>query len=178
MTMYASPEELASYLQKDLDSATATLALTTGTERFAQRANTRWAATTGTYLTSATYATRIQLPARHITAVTAVRVNGVTQAVDYALRFGAVYRQAGFGDPTAFPPDEVEFEYLYGYSAVPDDVKLGVLQLAGESYENPVGIVVSESIDDYTVRFDGKALAGADRDWKEIADHYRGLLVA
>ena len=178
MTMYASLLELASFLQKDIDNATGTFSLTSATERFARRANTRWAATTGTYLVEATYCSSIELPARQVTAVTAFRVNGVVQSVDYALRFNAVYRQAGFGDPTAFPPDEVEFDYLYGYTSVPDDVKLGVLELAGEVYENPVGLVVSESIDDYTVRYNGQAIAAAERDWKEIADFYRGLLVA
>lgn len=178
MTMYATLLELASFLQKDIDNATGTFALTSATERFARRANTRWAATAGTLLTEATFCTSIDIPARQVTAVTAFRVNGVAQSVDYALRFNAVYRQAGFGDPTAFPPDEVEFDYLYGYTTVPDDVKLGVLQLGGEIYENPVGLVVSESIDDYSVRYDGRPIAASDRDWTAIADFYRGLLVA
>lgn len=178
MAQYATPTELAGALQKDLDSYSANQALDRATERFARRAHARWAATAGTLTTPATFATSILIPTRQVTAVTAVKVNGTPIAVDYTLRMRRVYRLSGFGNPYAWPPDEVTIEYTYGYAAVTDDVKDAVLSLAASIYEHPDAAVVSESIDDYTVRFDGNAIVLSGKDWREVADHYAGLLVA
>lgn len=179
MAMYATPTQLAGFLQKDLDSYSATQALETATERFSKRARTRWAATTSVYSFDATFSTSIALPYRPVTAITAVRVNGTPIAVDYTLRRNKLYRLAGFGNPYAWPPDAVEIEYTYGHTAVPDDVRLGVLELAGSIYEHPDSGVVSESIDDYRVTYyTGNTIAPAGRSWQDIADHYAGLLVA
>jgi hypothetical protein len=178
MAMYATPSELASSLQKDLDTASATQALERASERFSRRARKRWTATAGTWKTTATYATRLAIPYRNITAITAIKVNGVAVPVDYTLRNGTVYRDLGFGDPYAWPADEVLFEFTYGLTTAPDDVKDAVLSMAGEIYEHPDGSAVSETIDDYSIKYDGRALQLSGRDWREVADHYRGILVA
>lgn len=178
MAMYATAAELASSLQKDLDTASANQALERASERFSRRARKRWAATAGTWTTTATYKTTMRIPYRNVTAVTAIKVNGVAVPVDYTLRGGVVYRDLGFGDPYAWPADEVVFEFTYGEAAAPWDVKDAVLSLAGELYEHPDPSAVAESIDDYSIRYDGKALELSGRDWREVADHYRGLLVA
>lgn len=175
---YATTSELAASLQKDLDTASATLALERASERFSRRARKRWASTAGSWTTTATYATKLPIPYRNVTSVTAVLVNGVTTAVDYTLRGGVLYRDAGFGDPYAWPADEVTIEFTYGLTEVPYDVKDAVLSLAGEIYEHPDPAAVSETIDDYSVKYDGRALQLSGRDWREVADHYRGILVA
>lgn len=176
MAQYATASELASYLQQDLDTASADQALTLATGEFTRRARKRWAATAETWTTDATFATRLTLPYRDVTAITAVKVNGVAVAVDYTLRNGVVYRDAGFGNPYAWPPDVVTVEFTYGLTTVPDEVKLAVLGCAAELYENPTG-VASESVDDYTVKYNGTPVAPG-RDWRDVADYYRGLLIA
>lgn len=178
MVQYATPTELAGALQKDLDTYSANQALDRATERFARRARSRWAATAGSFITSATFATSISIPARQVTAVTAIKVNGTPIAVDYTFRLGRVYRLSGFGNPVAWPPDEITIEYTYGYTAVTDDVKDAVLTLAAAIYQHPDSAVVAETIDDYSVRFDGNAITLSGKDWREVADHYAGLLVA
>ncbi len=176
MAKYATEFELASYLQKDLDTASATQALTLATGEFVRRARRRWAATAETYTTTATYATSLALPYRSVTAVTSLRINGVVTAVDYTLRNGAIYRLNAFGDPAAWPPDEIAVDFTYGATVIPDDVKLAVLGCAGEIYDNPTGIV-SETIDDYRIQYGGTPTAPG-LDWRDVADYYRGLLIA
>lgn len=176
MAKYALETELASYLQKDLDTASATLALALATGEFVRRARRRWAATADTYTTTATYATSLALPFRDVTAITALKINGVSTAVDYTLRHDTVFRELGFGDPYTWPPQEITVEFTYGETTIPDDVKLAVLGCAGELYENPTG-VVSETIDDYRIQYGATPIAPG-RDWREVADYYRGLLVA
>ncbi len=176
MAQYATASELASHLQKDLDTASANQALTLATGEFVRRARRRWASTAGSWTTPATHATSLVLPYRDVTSIAAVRINGVVAAVDYTLRNGRVYRPTGFGDPFASPPDEITVEFMYGRPAAPDDARLAVLVLAGGLYENPGGIV-SETIDDYSVRYGGGATSPSI-DWREVADYYRGLLVA
>jgi hypothetical protein len=176
MAKYALETELASYLQKDLDTASATQALTLATGEFVRRARRRWAATAASYLTTATYSTSLALPFRSVTAITALKINGVATAVDYTLRHDTVYRELGFGDPYTWPPQEITVELTYGETTIPDDVKLGVLGCGGEIYDNPTGIA-SETIDDDRIQYSGTPIAPG-RDWREVADYYRGLLVA
>lgn len=180
MVQYATPTELAGALQKDLDTYSATQAIERASEQFSARANMRWAATAGTYtLPAPTFATSVLIPARNVTAITAVKVNGVAVAVDYTLRRNRVYRLAGFGNPYAWPPDEVTVEYTYGLTTVPKDVWDAVLSLAGDIYEHPDPGVASESIDDFRVTFyAGTPVALSGRRWTEVADRYAGLLVA
>lgn len=176
MAMYATPSQLAGFLQADLDTYSATQALETATAEFVRRARRRWDSTAGSWSTTATFASSLLIPYRNVTAITAVKVNGVAIAVDYTLRNGSVYRDAGFGNPYASPPDQVTVEFMYGLSVVPDDVKLAVLGCAAELYNNVSG-VSAETIDDYRVEFSGTPVT-AGRDWREVADYYRGLLVA
>jgi hypothetical protein len=176
MALYATASELASCLQKDLDTASATQALTLATGEFVRRARRRWAATAETYATTATYATSLPLPFRNVTAITSLKVNGVATSVDYSLRNGSIYRSAGFGNPAAWPPDEILVEFTHGLTTIPDDVRLAVLGCAAEMFENPIGMV-SETIDDYRIQFAATSVTPG-RDWREVADYYRGLLVA
>lgn len=180
MAQYATASELATYLQKDLDTASANLALTTATAIFIGEAGTTFSAVAGTYSTAALGEREVFLPGP-VTAVSAVRVNGVA-ITDYTRIGDVLYRSARFGTTTSYPPDVVEVDYTAGYTSVPDDVKLAVLQLAGELYENPHRAVQrTEQIDDYSLaeKFaDGAGDEPVQPGWREVAAKYRGVVVA
>lgn len=178
MALYATASELASYLQKDLDTATATLVLTTASARFAREAETAWSATTVTYTDTVDGYTSVVLPYRPVTAVSAVRINGVT-ITGWSLRNGVLYRTAGFGYRYGTIPDQIDVDLTYGYASVPDDVKGAVLEMAAQAFEIPVGALISESIDDWAVRYattgGGIQLTASAA---ALAAGYRGALIA
>jgi hypothetical protein len=176
MALYASALELASYLQQDLDTSTATLALTTASAEFAREAGTAFTATTVTWTVQGGPGTDIEIPYKPVTAVSQVRLNGVV-ITGWTLRHNALWRRAGFGTWYAFPPDELAVDLTYGYTTVPDDVKLAVLEIAAGLYEHPSS-AVSETIDDYSVKYDAGSKLTAGRPWREVAADYRGYLLA
>jgi hypothetical protein len=180
MAMYASPSELASYLQKDVDTATATLVLTTASDLFANRANTRFESNSTIYSVPSTDGTanyRIYLPHTPVIAVSAVRINGTT-ITDFTRIGNVLYRLIGFGFCWAFPPDLIEVDYTHGYTTVPDQVKGAVLESAGAAYSSPDITIASESIDDYSVksapRTGGMTLSESAA---ALADWYAGPLI-
>lgn len=176
MALYATASELASYLQQDLDTATATLALQGASAQFARAADTAFVSTAVTWTVEGGPGTEIQLPYRPVISVAQVRLNG-NVITGWTLRNGALYRLAGFGTWYAFPADELQVDLTYGYTTVPDDVKLAVLELAGGLYQRPDSGVQSETIDDYTIRYSGTPISPG-RPWRDVAADYRGMLVA
>ena len=178
MVQYATATELAGYLQQDVDTYTATQALTLASGQFSQLAMTWFAATNYTYVTTGTPCTEIRLPFRPVTAVSAVRINGVA-VTGFTLVKNTVYRAAGFGTSWVVPPDEVQIDLTHGYTSVPDDVKAAVIETAAAAYAVPVSAVVREAIDDYSVQYSaaggGVQLTPSARD---LALMYRGTLAA
>lgn len=181
MAQYATLSELAAYLKQNVDNSTGNLALTIATDLFCERARTRWQSTSITYSKPGTGASEIVLPYGPVLAVAAVRVAGVTLTVgsDYTVIEQSLFRRAGFGIPWRFPPDLVEVDYTYGYTAVPDSVKGAVLETAAAAYLNPDITTVAESIDDYSMKSapnaGGFQLSPAA---ERLADFYAGPLVA
>jgi hypothetical protein len=174
MALYATASELASYLQQDLDTASATLALTLASGAFSGAAETWFTPTTTTWSALAEGCSVLELPFKPVTAVSAVRINGAT-ITGWTLRQGSLYRLAGFGYLRAWPPDEVAVDLTHGYATAPDEVKLATLEIAAGLYENPTG-AASESIDDYTTRYNGTPITPG-RPWAEVAAGYRGILI-
>lgn len=178
MVQYATATELAGKLQKDLDTYSADQVLTLASGRFSAEADTWFASTAVTYTTTGTPGVSIPLPFRPVIAVLAVRINGVV-VTGWTLVKRTLWRPAGFGAGCAIPPDEVQIDLTHGYTAVPDDVKAEVLDVAAQAYEIPVGALVSESIDDYAVKY---ATTGGGlqltRSAKDLALMYRGTLAA
>jgi hypothetical protein len=176
MALYATPTELASYLQQDLDTATATLVLTVASGQFSLYADTQFASTAVTYTALGTPFMNLALPFRPVIAVQAVRINGVT-VTGYTLIKHTLYRNGGFGTPINTPPDVVEVDLTHGFTTVPDDVKAAVLDIAAQAYSVPVGAVIAETIDDYAIRYanasGGVQLTPFARD---LAALYRGTL--
>ena len=183
--MYATVAELASYLKQDVDTSTATLALTIASDLFAERAHTRFEPHSTTYTKPGYGGAEIVMPFAPLIAVQAVRITGFSGAVvtltpdiDYTVIEQSLFRRVGFGVPWRFPPDKIEVDYTYGYTTVPDLVKGAVLETAGAAYVNPDITTVSESIDDYSVKSapnsGGFMLSPSARD---LADFYAGVLV-
>src|SRR6266704_1307233 len=176
MAQYATAAELASWLQRDVDTTTANLLLTIATDRFCEAARTRFEVNTTTYSKPGNGESELQMP---FGPVTAVRVKGVA-ITDYTVIGQSLYRRFRFGAFWAFPPDLVEVDYSYGYATVPDDVKGAVLETAAGAYENPVSPgVVGEALDDYTVKF-GQGAYGMmlTPSAASLAAAYAGLLIA
>lgn len=178
MAPYATPSELASYMQQDLDASTATLVLTLASAEFSRIADTQFTSTAVTYTTTGTRATNVVLPYRPVIAVSAVRISTVV-VTGYTLIRNKLYRAAGFGASCTVPPDLLEVDLTHGYTSVPDDVKGAVLETAAQAYIIPVAAMVSESIDDYAARYvasgGGMQLTPSAR---ELAEGYRGVFVA
>jgi hypothetical protein len=180
--MYATAAELASYLQKDLDTSTATLAITVASGMFSTRAATAFAPTTVTYQAEAMGYWQLRLPFRPIISVSAVRIigaGGTLTVTDYSRIKTVLYRLIGFGVPGMFPPDMVEVDLIHGYATCPDDVKGAVLESAGVAYEHPDAALIAEAIDDYSIRT-ATMLSGfqLSQGAQTLADLYRGVFVA
>lgn len=179
MATYASASDLASFLQQDVDTATATLALTKATALFDQRSKSHWGGTLSTtYSKARSGEPEIILPFAPLVAVSQVRINGVVLATGYTVIEQSVYRRIGWGRWSAFPPDLIEIDYTYGYAAITDDVSAAVLETAAAAYAHPDPATTSEKIDDYAV-----SLAATGGGMKlttsaaALADWYSGALV-
>lgn len=175
MVQYATATELAGYLQQDLDTYSAVQALTLASEEFSSAADTWFTPTADTYVTTGTRCAGIWLPYNRVISVDEVRIN--TAIVTGWTQIGnRLYRPYGFGGYGSPVPDLVEVDLTHGYATVPDDVKFAVLEMAGLLYDNPTG-AMTESIDDYTVRYDttGKQTALS---WRDVAARYRGTVMA
>jgi hypothetical protein len=177
MATYPTPTELAGFLQKDLDTYSATQALALAAGDFATAADTAFSATTLTWTTQGGPGTDIQIPYRPVTAVSQVRLNGVV-ITGWTLRLNALWRSTGFGTWYAFPPDLVEVDLTYGYTADRIDAKLAMLEIAGGLYQRPDVLVSSEAIDDYRITYYSGTPIYPGRPWREVAADYRGIAVA
>jgi hypothetical protein len=177
---YASVADLASFLQQDVDTATATLALTKATALFDQRAKSHWGGTVSTtYSKARSGEPEIILPFAPLVAVSQARINGtVVTSTYYTVIEQSVYRRIGWGRWSAFPPDLVEIDYTYGYATVTDDVAAAVLETAAAAYAHPDPTATSEKIDDYAVTLTpGGAGMKLSPSAAALADWYAGALV-
>lgn len=166
----ATPSDLASLLQHDVDTASATLAVEVCTavvqgaadgQRIVQVVSDvdQVIGTTGQWL---------RLPQWPVTAISAVTLDGVTLtagvpgsgALTYRLVGNRLYRGCGW-QTYCGEPSTVGFTYTHGYATGRQELQLGrgsVLSLGRGLFENPSG-VSSEKIDDYAVTFAAAAAA-------------------
>jgi hypothetical protein len=161
----ATPEDLASVLQQDLDRATAELLIecatavvqsAAGRQRILQVVDD----TETIYLDSYDTTTWLELPQRPVTDVSAVSIGG-TAVSDWTpqLSRGRLFRTYGWraaavNDPLT--PSSVEVTYTHGYPADSQHLQLArsvTLMLAKTAYANPDG-VLNEKIDDYSVTYE------------------------
>lgn len=166
--MLVTVPELASFLQKDVDTASATLAIEIATglvqsaaeQRIVQVVND----TVVLDLDQYDGGTWLPLPERPVTAVGAVLV-GATTVTDFTaqLRRARLYRACGWRSatlPSWSTPSTVTVTYSHGYAVGNQKLQLAratVFTLAGLAYENPNG-ATSEQVDDYAVRYEAAAV--------------------
>lgn len=185
MADFITVVNLASYLQRDLDTASATIAVAgaSGIVRAYTRQNLDSQTYTAIKLPIESFDTTwgVRLPQRPVTAVTTVTVNGTTyvSGTDYAWNgYSPLIRLAWRQWSTsAFQDDPVAVvTYTAGYATVPDEVKAVAYAVAARQYDNPTG-ARSWQIDDAS-----ETKAGADDDLagvsllkaeRDILDRYR-----
>lgn len=178
MSQYATATELAGRLQKALDTYSAEQVLTLASGLLDREAETTWSPKTVTWSTAyANGCTELEPPFKPVTAVSAVRVNGAV-ITGWVLRGGVLYRLAGFGYRYGYPPDEVAVDLTYGYTAPTDDVKAAVLEIAAQAYDVPNGALISETIDDWAVRYASNGGLRMTDMAENLAAGYRGVLIA
>lgn len=169
MPQYATALELASYLQQDVDTSTANLLLTLASAEFDNEADTTFVPTNVTHIEVGHGSRIIQPPFKPVNTVTAIRIDGVVftdfTVIKSRIGYWRICRASGFGwwvglsSWNGFPPQSIEVDLNYGYSAATDLVKAAVLETAGQAYMSPVGNVIGETIDDYRVQY-GKRTGG------------------
>lgn len=161
--MLITLEELASYLQEDVDTATATLAIEIATGLVQAATSQRLVQVVDDqaviYLDQFDTNHYLELPEAPVTAVTAVAV-GATPVTDWTadLSRGRLYRLWGWRARYVYPvwaPTTVTVTYTHGYPPGDRNLELAravTLVAAAAAYSNP-GAAVREQIDDYAVQY-------------------------
>lgn len=145
MTPFVTVDEFAGYLQRDVDTYTATVALT-GVSGLV-REFCGWPITRSetVHRVSGTGASIVSLPTLRLNSLIRVEVDGAELAPD-AYTFsteGQLYRPAGW--PAGFANLTVEMDH--GYDVTPDAVRLVVCALSARVYSNPEGLAGKSSGD-------------------------------
>jgi len=164
--MLATPSELAAFLQQDVDTASATLALEVATGLVQAACGQRLVEVTETVTLDVDRLDAgpwLNLPQRPVTAVGAVVV-GASTVTDHTVQLSRarLYRPDGWRSaslPSWSAPSTVTVTYTHGYPDGDQRLQLArsaVLALAAVAYGNPSG-ATSEQIDDYAVRYEAAA---------------------
>lgn len=151
MDPLVTPEELASYLQHDLDRATAELAIAGASG--AVRGHCRWdlALAEQTFVVDGTGSRLLLLPTLHLVSVEEVRVDGqALEADEYTWsENGALERAARW--PRKLRGIEVDCNH--GHDPIPDLPRMVTLELAARQYDNPQ-------------RLSSKTVGGVSQGWE------------
>jgi hypothetical protein len=158
--MLATPEDLASLLQRDLDTASATLALEVSTAVVQAATGQRIVRATSTdvIVWGGTDPVLI-LPERPVVSVTSVSYGGstLTQGTTsgtWRLARDGIWRDIGWAECSR-EPSPVTVTWTHGYLASDQGIELGrgfALSLARGLFTNPDG-TIREQIDDYSVAY-------------------------
>lgn len=163
-----TPAELASHLQTDVDTSSATQAIEVATGVVQAAAGQRIVRVVDDVVVldldeidSGRY---LNLPEWPVTAVGTVLVGAttVTDAVAQLSR-GRLYRASGWRSVSLYPyasPSTATVTYTHGLAAGDQRLQLArsvALNLAAAVYTNPASGVVREQIDDYAVQYDTAA---------------------
>jgi hypothetical protein len=160
----ATPSDLASIVQHDVDTASATLAIEICTAVVQAAADgQRIVLVTGEAATvTGTTGQWLRLPQFPVASVSSVTLDGVALTAGAPGSGGSTYRLVGdrlwrgCGWQTyCGEPSTVGFTYTHGYATGRQELQLGrgaVLSLGRGLFENPSG-VVREQIDDYAVAY-------------------------
>jgi hypothetical protein len=170
--MLVTLEELASYLQEDVDTATATLAIeiATGLVQAATCQRLIYVADDPFVLYVDEYDTSpwLELPELPVTAFSSIQV-GATAVSDVTadLSRGRLYRRTGWRSVAVYPwnqPSTVSGVYSHGYQVGDRKLQLArsvTLVIAAAAYGNPIA-ATREQIDDYAIQYTETATARLD----------------
>ena len=159
MAAFATPSDLASFLQKDVDTATATLALNIATGKI--RDECGWSITqeVGAVVTLDGEGERaLWLPSLLVTAVASVVENGITLTVVTQFDWTPYGKLIRVGRCWTCKPRSVVVTFTHGEATAPDTVKGISLSLAGRLYDNPGGLR------SYSVGAVSETFAGSSKD--------------
>lgn len=157
--LLATPVDLAAALQRDVDTASATLALEVATAVVQAAAGQRIVRATTTETTYGTSDQVLRLKQRPVLSVTSVTYGGIvlsqgTASGTWRLTSGGVWRDLGWVEVVGEPYPAVVV-YEAGYDEDEQEIQLsrGVcLSIARGLFTNPDG-VTREQIDDYSVAY-------------------------
>lgn len=170
-------DDLAAYLQQDIDTATATVTRTMTTGVITGFTNQLIEAATYTHLLPINADRTIRLPQRPVTAVTSVTVDGTALTTDTDWDWDGISDLIVFDGWT--PSEDTDWQatvvYTAGYATVPDDVTAVALSVAGRLYNATPGLV-SESIDDYRAQYAAAVAVGLADHEKQILRRYKQRL--
>jgi hypothetical protein len=156
----ATPSDLASLVQADVDTASATLAIEVSTAVVQAVIGHRIVQVTDEAITVYGGTDRfLALPGAPVTAVASVTYNGsaLTQGTasgTWRLAPDGIWRDLGWTE-CAWEPSPVAVVYSYGYAPGAQELQLGrgvALSIGRGLFVNPSG-VVREQIDDYAVAY-------------------------
>jgi hypothetical protein len=166
----ATPEDLASALQQDLDASTANLWIDVATAVVQEAAGGQRILQVAADTANLTGTTDswLDLPQIPVTAVSAVTLDGAaltagtpgSATTTYRLRGNRLFRYDGWQTYIG-EPSNVVVTYTHGYPAAHQGLQLArgaVLGLAKVAYINVSG-ATSESIDDYQVAYEAVSAA-------------------
>lgn len=164
--MLVTPSELASALQEDVDTATATLAIEIATGAVQGAAGQRIVQVVDDTLVmdldQLDNDPYLNLPERPVTAVASAAI-GATAVTDYTVQLsrGRLWRSLGWRSATLpywNTPSTATVVYTHGYPTGHQKLQLArgvVLELAKTGYNAAAGsgAIVREAIDDYSVQY-------------------------
>lgn len=155
-----TPSELASFLQQDLDTATATLLIEMATGKIQSACGQRLIAATATFVIDVDpcdFGPWLDLPQRPVRAVNSVLIEGVPYT-DWLLRSQRLWRYLGWIAQLEHPSQvtvNADCGYLAGAPGL-QPARNDCLVLCAAGYGNP-SAVQSEQIDDYRVTYAAEA---------------------
>jgi len=141
MAAFATPSDLASWLQRDLDTATATLALNIASADIRKTVGWSISQESGVVVTlDGSGARSLWLPSLLVTAVASVVEDSTTLTVVTGFDWTTYGRLIRVGRDWTYKPRSVVVTFTHGYTTNPDDVKGICLTLAGRVYDNPTAL--------------------------------------
>lgn len=134
-------EEFASYVQSDVDTATATLLRDLATDAIRAATGQSLDEAESTLYLVPPDGTELVLPQLPATEPTQVKVNGEV-VTDWFFSTDRLYRASGWQafDTITGAPLRVEVTYTHGYATSPPELKRIALQAAARAYRNPAGL--------------------------------------
>lgn len=155
----ATPADLATALQRDVDTASATLALEVATAVVQAAAGQRIVRATTTETAWGGVDRVLRLKQRPIISITSVTYNGSllaqgTASGTWRMAANGLWRDLGWAE-CAGEPLGTTVVYVAGYLATDQEIQLGrgvTLSIARGLFANPDG-TIREQIDDYSVAY-------------------------